>query len=167
MAEQFTDAVALLETQHREMERMLDQVANATDEAGKKSLFVEAADLLTIHIKAEEEIFYPAAHQARTEDDLLEALEEHLSLKRLLADLVEMEPSDKAFEAKFKVLKEQAEHHHKEEEEHLFPAVLNLLTEAQRHLLGREMLERQANLTRLGQPRQVVSGETEAAAPLK
>lgn len=167
MAEQVTDAVELLVTQHREMERMLDLVASETDDAERKSTFVEAADLLTVHIKSEEEIFYPAAHQARTEDDLLESLEEHLSLKRLLADLIEMEPSDKAFEAKFKVLKEQAEHHHKEEEEHLFPAVLSLLTDGQRQVLGREMLERQASLTRLGQPRQAVSGETESAAPLK
>lgn len=167
MTEQDTDAVELLVTQHREMEDMLRRVADATDDAERKTQFIEAADLLTVHIKSEEEIFYPAAHRARTEDDLLESLEEHLSLKRLLADLIELEPSDKAFEAKFKVLKEQAEHHHKEEEEHLFPAVLNLLDAAQRAVLGREMLVRQAGLTRLGQPRQSVSGETVAAAPLK
>jgi len=167
MAEQETDAVALLVTQHREMEELLRLVATTTDDAEKKSRFVEAADLLTVHIKSEEEIFYPAAHQARTEDDLLESLEEHLSLKRLLADLLELEPSEKAFEAKFKVLKEQAEHHHKEEEEHLFPAVLTLLDAAQRATLGNEMLARQAGLTRLGQPRNAVSGETETAAPLK
>lgn len=167
MAEQETDAVELLVTQHREMESLLGRVADANDDAERKAQFIEAADLLTVHIKSEEEIFYPAAHRARTEDDLLESLEEHLSLKRLLADLIELEPSDKAFEAKFKVLKEQAEHHHKEEEEHLFPAVLNLLDDAQRAALGREMLVRQAGLTRLGQPRQSVSGETAAAAPLK
>ncbi|HEY0848222.1 MAG TPA: hemerythrin domain-containing protein [Noviherbaspirillum sp.] len=167
MNEQETDAVALLVNQHREMEEMLDRTAKVSDDATRKSLFVAVADLLTMHIKSEEEIFYPAAHQARTEDDLLESLEEHLSLKRLLADLLEMEASEKSFEAKFKVLKEQTEHHHKEEEDHLFPAVLNLLTEGQREQLGREMLERQASLARLGQPRQAVSGETEAAAPLK
>lgn len=167
MAEQETDAVALLVTQHREMEKLLRLVATTDDDAERKARFVEAADLLTVHIKSEEEIFYPAAHQARTEDDLLESLEEHLSLKRLLADLIELEPSEKAFEAKFKVLKEQTEHHHKEEEEHLFPAVLTLLDAAQRATLGDEMLTRQAGLTRLGQPRQAVSGETETAAPLK
>jgi hypothetical protein len=166
MTEQQLDAVALLTTQHREMEHLLKQVADATEDAEKKSLFVRAADLLTVHIKSEEEIFYPAVHRARTEDDLLEALEEHLSLKRLLADLVELEPSDKAFEPKFKVLKEQTEHHHREEEEHLFPAVLKLLDLPTRAALGDDMLKRQASLTRLGQPRDAVTNETASAAPL-
>ncbi|HYD61095.1 MAG TPA: hemerythrin domain-containing protein [Noviherbaspirillum sp.] len=166
MTPQELDAVIFLTNQHREMEDLLRQIAGADDDAMKKSLFVQAADLLTVHIKAEEEIFYPAVHRARTEDDLLEALEEHLSLKRLLADLINLEPSEKAFEAKFKVLKEQAEHHHREEEEHLFPAVLKLLDMPQRVALGDEMRVRQASLTRLGEPRATVSDETESAAPL-
>lgn len=167
MREQEVDAVELLQMQHREMEQLLEQVADSNDDAQKKSRFVEAADALMVHIKAEEEIFYPAAHQARTEDDLLEALEEHLSLKRLLADLLELDPSAKPFEAKFKVLKEQAEHHHREEEEHLFPAALKLLDEQQRLLLGVQMLARQASLAREGEPRVAVNDETASAAPLK
>ncbi|OWW21067.1 hemerythrin domain-containing protein [Noviherbaspirillum denitrificans] len=166
MSPQELDAVTLLIAQHRDLEDLLGRVADAMEEAEKKTLFAQAADLLTVHIKAEEEIFYPAVHRARTEDDLLEALEEHLSLKRLLADLNDMEPSDKSFEAKFKVLKEQTVHHHKEEEEHLFPAVLRLLDQAQRIALGDEMRVRQASLTRLGEPRETVSDETAAAAPL-
>lgn len=166
MSEQQLEAVAFLTNQHREMEQLLRQFAETSDDAEKKALFVRAADQLTVHIKSEEEIFYPAVHRARTEDDLLEALEEHLSLKRLLADLIELEPSDKAFEPKFKVLKEQTEHHHREEEEHLFPAVLRLLDLHSRAGLAEEMLARQASLTRLGQPRDAVSSETASAAPL-
>ena len=166
MTPQELDAVTFLTAQHRDMEDLLGRVEDAEDDAAKKALFTQAADLLTVHIKAEEEIFYPAVHRARTEDDLLESLEEHLSLKRLLADLIEMEPSEKSFEAKFKVLKEQVEHHHKEEEEHLFPAVLRLLDQAQRIALGDEMRVRQASLTRLGEPRETVADETGAAAPL-
>ena len=166
MTPQDLDAVTFLTAQHRDMEDLLAQIADAEDDARKRELFVQAADQLTVHIKAEEEIFYPAVHRARTEDDLLESLEEHLSLKRLLADLIEMDPAEKAFEAKFKVLKEQTEHHHREEEEHLFPAVLKLLDQAQRIALGDEMRLRQASLPRLGEPRETVSGETGAAAPL-
>ncbi|WP_420475771.1 hemerythrin domain-containing protein [Noviherbaspirillum sp. ST9] len=166
MTPQDLDAVTFLTAQHRDMEDLLSQVADAEDDARKKALFTQAADQLTVHIKAEEEIFYPAVHRARTEDDLLESLEEHLSLKRLLADLIELDPADKSFEAKFKVLKEQTEHHHKEEEEHLFPAVLKLLDQAQRIALGDEMRVRQASLTRLGEPHEAVADETDAAAPL-
>lgn len=166
MTETKTDAVKLLTAQHREMEDLLHQVQEAETAATKKALFMEAADQLTVHIKSEEEVFYPAVHRARTEDDLLEALEEHLSLKRLLKDLLELEPSEKAFEAKFKVLKEQAEHHHREEEEHLFPAVLKLLDADARAALGQEMLSTQEDLNRQAVPRGTVVNETSSAAPL-
>jgi len=161
-----TDAVQLLTCQHREMEGLLDAICKA-EAAQRQALFAKVADELTVHIKAEEQIFYPAVHLARTEDDLLEALEEHLSLKRLLADLLELEPDDRAFEPKFKVLKEQTEHHHREEEEHLFPAVVRLIDPQERARLGERMLALQAQLTRQDMPRGAVIDETASAAPLE
>ncbi len=167
MTNKETDAVEVLIAQHREMEHLLALVRNAETGVAKKALFIKAADLLTVHIKSEEEVFYPAVHQARTEDDLLEALEEHLSLKRLLKDLLDIDPVEKAFEAKFKVLKEQAEHHHHEEEQHLFPAVRKLLDADQRASLGSDMLTAQADLAQRGAPRGTVKNETASAAPLE
>jgi hemerythrin superfamily protein len=161
------DAVQLLIDQHRKLERLLEQVLDESNEQKKMTLFDKVGDELTVHIKSEEEIFYPAVNASRTEDDLLESLEEHLSLKRLLADLIALDPSDKTFEAKFKVLKEQTEHHHKEEEEHLFPVVLKQIDESQRASLGCEMLALQKQLTREGEPRDKVTNETASAAPLQ
>lgn len=167
MIEKEMDAVKLLIAQHRELEGLLDNVLKETGEDKRKSLFAEAGDELTVHIASEEQIFYPAVKAARTEDILLESLEEHLSLKRLLADLLEMDPSDKAFEAKFKVLKEQTEHHHEEEEENLFPKVNKLLDESRRKALGKEMVALQVRMNRSGEAREGVVDETESAAPLK
>jgi hemerythrin superfamily protein len=155
----------MLVRQHREMERTMARVLEAGDEEAK-SLFAQVADHLTTHIASEEEVFYPAVRAKRTEDILLESLEEHLSLKRLLADLLELDPSGKTFEPKFKVLKEQAEHHHKEEEENLFPKVKKLLDGGQREKLGDEMLALQQRLQRQGEPREAVAEQTDAAAPL-
>lgn len=167
MAQQkMIDAVDFLVNQHRELEHMLDQIANEKDDEKRKDLFAAASDQLTVHIKSEEEIFYPAVNAARTEDALLESLEEHLSLKRFLADLLDMHPSEQTFEPKFKVLKEQTEHHHKEEEEHLFPKVRQSLTTAERGALGQDMLSLQQQLTNKGEPREAVVNETAAAAPL-
>jgi hemerythrin superfamily protein len=160
------DAIDLLRRQHHEMERELAQVLETKDEAVVKSRFAVVADQLTMHIESEERVFYPAVKAKRTEDILLESLEEHLSLKRLLADLIEMEPTEQMFEAKFKVLKEQTEHHHREEEENLFPKVMKLLDANQRAALGDEMLALQQKLGREGEPREIVAGETESAAPL-
>ena len=145
----------------------MGEVLDAKDDAATKTLFTRVADLLTTHITAEEQIFYPAVKAKRTEDILLESLEEHLSLKRLLADLLPLEPSDQTFEPKFKVLKEQAEHHHKEEEEHLFPKVLKLLDETQRAQLGAEMLALQRDMDKAGEPRETVTDQTDSAVPLK
>lgn len=161
-----TDAVDLLIKQHRELEHMLDQIADEDNEDKIKKLFAQAGDHLTVHIKSEEEIFYPAVNASRTEDDLLEELEEHLSLKRFLADLLALQPSDKAFAPKLKVLSEQAEHHHKEEEEHLFPVVKKMLSDQERNALGKQMLALQQRLKKEGEPREAVVNETDAAAPL-
>ena len=167
MNDQKIDAVKLLIDQHRRMEHLLEKVLEEPDDDGKKAMFAKVGDELTVHIKSEEDLFYPAVNAARTEDNLLESLEEHLSLKRLLADLITLDLSDKTFEPKFKVLKEQAEHHHKEEEEHLFPVVFKLLDEAQRAALGKDMLALQKQLTREGEPREAVINETASAAPLE
>lgn len=161
------DAIDFLVRQHREMEAAFGETLAATDCAAMKALFTKVADQLTTHITAEEQIFYPAVKAKRTEDILLESLEEHLSLKRLLADLLELDPAEQTFEPKFKVLKEQAEHHHKEEEEHLFPKVRQLLDSAHRNALGAEMLALQRHLEREGEPREAVVSQTDAAAPLE
>jgi hemerythrin superfamily protein len=159
------DAIDYLRRQHHEMERAMAQVLDA-DADGMRRRFIEVADQLTMHIESEEQVFYPAVKAGRTEDILLESLEEHLSLKRLLADLLELDPGDKTFEPKFKVLKEQAEHHHKEEEENLFPKAAKLLDPGRRATLGDEMQALQAKLRRAGEPREIVAEQTESAAPL-
>jgi hemerythrin superfamily protein len=160
------DAVELLIGQHREMENLLKKVLAAQNEVETKTLFANAGDQLTVHITSEEQVFYPAVRAARTEDILMESLEEHLSLKRFLADLLDLEPSEKTFEPKFKVLKEQVEHHHKEEEEHLFPKVRIVLNQTQLEKLGKDMMALQVKLQKQYHPRDAVIDQTGAASPL-
>jgi len=161
------DAVDLLVRQHRKMEKAMAAVLDSSDDAAKKSLFADVADDLTTHIESEEQVFYPAVRAKRTEDILLESLEEHLSLKRLLADLLTLDPAAQNWEAKFKVLKEQTEHHHKEEEEHLFPKVRKGWEASELEALGQQMLALQQKLQRAGDPRDAVIEQTDEATPLK
>jgi hemerythrin superfamily protein len=160
------DAIEFLTQQHRNLEDLLGRVLDEQDAARKCELFTRAADDLTVHISSEEQVFYPAVRARRTDDILLESLEEHLSLKRLLADLLELAPTEQTFEPKFKVLREQTEHHHKEEEEHLFPKVQQLLDASQLRELGEQMLGMQQGLRREGAPRESIPEQTEEAAPL-
>jgi hypothetical protein len=119
-----------------------------------------------VHLASEEEVFYPAVRAQRTEDDLLESLEEHLSLKRLLADLLALQPEDPTFQAKCKVLREQSVHHHKEEEEDLFPEVRDMLDAEARRRLGDEMLALQSRMRSGEAPREVIAEKTDEAAKL-
>jgi hemerythrin superfamily protein len=146
------------------MEGMLDKLLHGAESA-RASLLDEVADALAAHVALEEEHFYPAVRARRTEDILLESLEEHLSLKRVMSDLLAMETSDERWEAKMHVLKEQAEHHHKEEEEHLFPKVQKLFDAAQLEELGAAMTTALAAL-HAEHPRDRIFGRTDEAAKL-
>jgi len=160
------DAVELLIRQHRALESRMKALKASTDEAERAELLAAVGDDLSVHLASEEEVFYPAVRERRTEDILLESLEEHLSLKRLLADLLALPLDAPTFAPKFQVLKEQTEHHHKEEEDHLFPKVMVLLDADARADLGRKMEALQQRLQRQGDPREAVADQTDEAAPL-
>jgi hemerythrin superfamily protein len=133
------DAITLLETQHREVESLFEQYAEAKSAAKKKAIFEQLADDLAVHTTIEEKIFYPAAYASETDDLLEEAVQEHLSIKRLLVDLMELTPGDPAFDAKITVMKEQVEHHVEEEEGELFPKVREKLDRVNLEALGGRM----------------------------
>jgi hemerythrin superfamily protein len=159
------DAVAMLEEQHREVEELFEQVEKATG-VRKRKQFAELADKLAIHATIEERHFYPAVKAERTEDILLESLEEHLGIKRVLADLLAVDVDDDTFDAKVKVLKEQVEHHVEEEESDLFPKVRKLLDEATSIAVAQQMTATQEELIEQGTPREAVPAETKHPAPL-
>ena len=161
------DAIKLLKQQHREVEKLFEQFEKAGDKASKTKtqLCQKIADALAVHATIEERIFYPATKDARTEDLLHEAVEEHLSAKRIIADLVEQEPEDEELKAKMSVLKEQIQHHVEEEEKELFPKVKKLLDAERLEDLGDEMMELAEEL-REGEPRMQVPEETDRPADI-
>jgi len=160
------DAVDLLVKQHRLLETQLESLVTAGGEEARRASLAEVGDHLGVHLASEEEVFYPAIRAQSTKDELLESLEEHLSLKRLLADLLALQPADETFQAKCKVLREQAVHHHKEEEEDLFPKVRGILDAQERERLGGEMLVLQRRMRREDVPREVIVEQTDEAAKL-
>ena len=160
------NAIDLLESQHREVEKLFSKIEKSKSDDVKGRLFEEIADKLAVHATIEEHHFYPAVKANRTEDILLESLEEHLGIKRVLADLLETEPSDETFDAKIKVLTEQVSHHVKEEEEELFPKVKKLFSKEQLEAIGQEMSSEQAELEDDGEPRLAIPGEATHVAHL-
>jgi hemerythrin superfamily protein len=159
-------AIDLLEGQHREVDALFAALEDATSKEQKAGLFDQLADKLAIHAAIEEHHFYPTVRARRTEDILLESLEEHLSIKRVLADLLDTQADDETFDAKIKVLKEQIEHHVAEEEGELFPKVRKLLDATELDALEQEMVAEQEQLLDEGEPRAAISQQTEEPAPL-
>jgi hemerythrin superfamily protein len=159
-------AIDMLESQHREVEALFKQYENAKGDGKKEEIFTKIADKLAVHAAIEEKHFYPAAKSDDTEDLVTEAAEEHLSVKRLIADLLELDVKDEHFDAKVKVLQEQVEHHVEEEEEELFPKVEKMLDAEMLDALEQEMTATQEQLLEQGNPSQQVPAETDKAAPI-
>lgn len=160
------EAVSYLTRQHRELEELLEKAVECQDPAKRREIFSRAADHLAVHLESEEQILYPAVKSSGTQDILLESLEEHLSLKRLMTDLMALDPAAQTYEPKLKVLKEQSEHHHGEEEDDLFPKIEKLLSLERRTELAKEMDALQQRMNAQKAPRENVKDETDAAAPL-
>jgi hypothetical protein len=117
MAQQeFTDAIALLKADHREVEDLFGKFENARGRERKHELAEQICNELKIHSLIEEEIFYPA-FRGKIEDDILdEAYVEHDGAKVLINDIMAGGPDEDFYDAKVKVLQEQIEHHVHEEE---------------------------------------------------
>lgn len=160
------DALKLLTQQHEEARTMFKMVEEAGSPAEKRRLMADLADELAIHMAIEEQIFYPQTNAARTEDMLLEAVEEHLAAKRSLADILIADPAEKAFDAKVKVLKEMTEHHMKEEEDELFPTVKKTFGADLLETIGDQM-EALAAEMQDENPRLAIPNETSEPAPIE
>jgi iron-sulfur cluster repair protein YtfE (RIC family) len=130
------DPIALLEEDHRVLEQLCARGEKTTARASKArpSLLARLKAELTVHERVEEEILYPALKQHRDARDIvLEGYQEHHVADVLVKELERLSPDDERWGAKFKVLKENIEHHIEEEEGEMFRTA--------RSVLGREELE--------------------------
>ncbi len=139
------DAVTLLETDHRRLEALLEKGSQTTSRAvkGRKDLLDSLTSALTVHELIEEKLLYPAleAHREAT-DIVLEGYQEHHVADVIVKELHGLARNDAQWGAKFKVLKENIEHHIKEEEGEMFRTA--------RAVLGRdELLELGAKMAAL------------------
>jgi hemerythrin superfamily protein len=111
------DAIALLKSDHREVENLFRQFESTRSDGRKLELAQKICTALKTHTEIEEEIFYPAFLEA-TDDKKIhhEAETEHEGAKRLIAEIEASGPDDDYYDAKVKVLSEMIKHHVKEEE---------------------------------------------------
>lgn len=111
------DAIALLKSDHRQVEKWFGEFKKARSKKRKADLAERICDALKVHTRIEEEIFYPAFLAATDDEEIHhEAEVEHAGAKKLITEIESLNPGDEYYDAKVSVLSEMIKHHVKEEE---------------------------------------------------
>ncbi|TMC46670.1 MAG: hemerythrin domain-containing protein [Chloroflexi bacterium] len=142
------DALTLLEEDHQKVKKLMGEIEKTTERGVKtrEELFGKLVEELTIHEKIEEQIFYPAVKERATskqlEELVNESYEEHHFVDLVKAEIENTPFASEQWAAKFKVMKENIEHHAFEEEEgEMFPKVRRAFKKDELEEMGARMAE--------------------------
>jgi hemerythrin-like domain-containing protein len=141
------DAIAMLKADHQRVRDLFQQYESTSNVEAKKALAEEVFIELETHAQLEENIFYPAVNEETDEGPELvkESLAEHETMKNLIQQLRDMDPHSQGFDAKFRELLQNVEHHVEEEETEMFPLAEEELEEDMQDLRD-EMQELKAQI---------------------
>lgn len=133
------DVVDLIMDDHREMERMFEEMRSDPDK--RAMLLPMVSSVLIAHSRAEEAEVYPAAREESGQDEDVEhGQEEHLLAEQLLGELQAIDPYDAAFVPALEKFVEAVTHHVGEEEETLLPGMRTGLSAERRDELATAFL---------------------------
>jgi len=138
------DALALLKDDHDRVKKMLADGEETTERAEKTrtELFTKLKADMLVHERIEEEIFYPALKShPKAREIVLEGYEEHHVVDEIMGELESTDVSDETWAAKFKVMKENIEHHIEEEEGEMFQQARQVFSADELEVLGARMTE--------------------------
>jgi hypothetical protein len=145
------DAMSLLKEDHQRVKKILGELESTTERGVKtrEELFTKVKEELVVHEAIEEEIFYPALKEhPKTKEIALEGYEEHHVVDAVMAEIEGVAYDDEKWGAKFKVMKENLEHHIEEEEGEMFKQARQVFDEDELAQLGKSMLARKEELIR-------------------
>ena len=138
------DAISLLKDDHDKVKKLLADGEETTEraEVGRTELFTKLKEEMLIHERIEEEIFYPALKEhPKAKEIVLEGFEEHHVVDEIMGELEATPVTDEQWGAKFKVMKENIEHHIEEEEGEMFTQARQVFSTDELESLGARMLE--------------------------
>ena len=147
------DALSLLKSDHDKVKKLLSDGEETTERAEKTrtELFATLKQEMLVHERIEEEIFYPALKQhPKAQEIVLEGFEEHHVVDEIMGELEQTPVTDETWAAKFKVMKENIEHHIEEEEGEMFKQARQIFSRSELEELGTRMeqLKREALASR-------------------
>lgn len=133
-----SNVVDLIMNDHRELERIFDQLMNQPDK--RPSLVPVMIALLTAHSRAEEAEVYPAASDAGGADDVEHSQKEHLEADQLAAKVAETDVDSADFPEALQKLIDAVKHHVEEEETSVLPGMREHLDPGRLDELGQAFL---------------------------
>jgi iron-sulfur cluster repair protein YtfE (RIC family) len=134
-------ATEILTKDHRKALNLINKLEDATDGTGSYAeTFNQLEAALLLHIREEEEIYYPALAQYEEFGDLMEEnVPEHEMVKHQLAQMGELVPSSPEFQTVLAEMKAALELHMTREEDEIFPESIELLGAETIEELGTEI----------------------------
>jgi hemerythrin superfamily protein len=149
------NVIELLKNDHEKVSTLFksyEAAKKSESESDKETIVAQLCEELSVHAKAEEELFYPAVEDGsendeKAQDMIKEGHVEHKLVKTLVAELQEMSASDEQYDAKVKVLKDLVDHHVEEEEGQMMPKAKKLLSSEELEALGTQIESRKEELT--------------------
>lgn len=142
------DALELLTEDHQKVKKIMAELEKTTERGVKtrEDLFTKLLSELSIHEQIEEQIFYPEVKEKATtkalEELVTESYEEHHFVDTVKAEIQDTPFDAEEWAAKFKVMKENIEHHAFEEEEgKMFPKVRKAFSKQELEDMGTRMAE--------------------------
>ncbi len=141
------DAIALLKEDHEKVKKLMDELEKTTERGVKTrtELWAKLLRELTVHENIEEEVFYPALRdKPKAKDIVLEAMEEHHLVDDIVEQIKDTPVDDEHWGAKFKVAKENVQHHIEEEETEMFKIARQVFSKDELEEFGRQMEQAKA-----------------------
>ena len=141
-----------LKADHDQAREVLAEIAAQSSRATKnrEKLFTRLKEMMTAHSRAEERTFYAALKEHdEAHDEALEGYEEHHVVDVLFREIARLDPADERWAAKFKVLKENIEHHAQEEEDELFAKAREVLSDDDAEELGKRFVAQRDKLLKV------------------
>lgn len=138
-------ATNMIRLDHTHVMSTFHQYKPAAPARVKKGLVETMCTALEIHAQLEEEIFYPAVREVAEDATIRQSLEAHGEMKRLIAQLRNMEPEAPDYDETVMTLMRDVLHHVADEETIVLPAAENLLADELGDL-GMRMTKRRLQL---------------------
>ena len=140
-SEDFMLATEILTKDHKQALSLIETLEGANDGTGTYAdAFNRLEAALHLHMREEEEIYYPALASYEEFSDIMDELPpEHEMVRQMLAQMGELAPSSDEFQDLLAQMKTALEAHMTEEEDNIFPESIEVLGADTIEQLGEEI----------------------------